>query len=62
MSARITLATAARLLQQLRRDRRSLALIVAVPPLLMWLLRYVFDGSRAFERIVRRWSGCSRCS
>lgn len=51
MSPRITLATAARLLQQLRRDRRSLALIVAVPPLLMWLLRYVFDGSRAFERI-----------
>lgn len=52
MSTRTTLATAARVLQQLRADRRTVALLLLVPTVLMVLLRYVFDGSPAlFDRI-----------
>lgn len=43
MNARITLATAARVAAQLRRDHRTLALILVVPPALLTLLRYVLD-------------------
>jgi ABC-2 type transport system permease protein len=46
------LATAARVLGQLRRDPRTLALIVVVPCLLMTILRYAFDGEpQTFQRI-----------
>jgi len=52
MSARITLATAARVLLQLRRDPRTLALVFVVPPVLIALFRYVFDGQDArFDRL-----------
>jgi ABC-2 type transport system permease protein len=52
VNGRRTLATAGRVLTQLRRDPRTVALLVAVPCLLMTLLRYVFDGSPAvFDRI-----------
>src|SRR5947199_8406040 len=52
MSATIALATAARVLPQLRHDRRTLALVLVVPPALLTLLRYVFDASPAtFARI-----------
>jgi ABC-2 type transport system permease protein len=44
--------TALRVLQQLRRDPRTVALLVIVPALLMTLLRYVFDSSRAFSQIA----------
>ena len=47
MSIRITFATAARVLMQLRSDHRTVALLLVVPSLLMVLLRYVFDGSPA---------------
>lgn len=40
-----TLATAARVLRQLRHDPRSVALILLVPCVMLFLLRYVFDGS-----------------
>jgi len=43
MSLRITLATARRVAAQLRRDHRTLALILVVPPALLTLLRYVLD-------------------
>jgi len=43
MSARVTLATAVRVATQLRRDRRTVALVFVVPPALIALLRYVFD-------------------
>jgi ABC-2 type transport system permease protein len=52
MSARITLATALRVLTQLRRDPRTIMLIVAVPILLVTLLKYVFRGSSVFDRIA----------
>ncbi|WP_306328954.1 ABC transporter permease [Streptomyces venezuelae] len=45
MSPARTLATAARVLRQLRHDPRSIALMVLVPCVMLFLLRYVFDGS-----------------
>ncbi|MFC8957934.1 ABC transporter permease [Streptomyces sp. NPDC057101] len=45
MSSARTLATAARVLRQLRHDPRSIALMLLVPCLMLFLLRYVFDGS-----------------
>ncbi|MEU8758431.1 ABC transporter permease [Streptomyces sp. NPDC048659] len=45
MSAARTLATAARVLRQLRHDPRSIALMLLVPCVMLFLLRYVFDGS-----------------
>jgi ABC-2 type transport system permease protein len=52
MSIRITLATAARVLRQIRRDHRTLALILFVPPLLLTLFKYVFYGQEeTFDRV-----------
>jgi ABC-2 type transport system permease protein len=52
MSVRITLATAGRVLRQLRRDHRTLALVIFVPALLITLFRYVFEGQEAtFDRV-----------
>ena len=52
MSLRVTSATALRVLRQLRRDPRTLALLFVVPPLLITLFRYVFDGQPAtFDRV-----------
>ncbi|MEU7389325.1 ABC transporter permease [Streptomyces tanashiensis] len=45
MNANRTLATSARVLRQLRHDPRSIALMLLVPCLMLFLLRYVFDGS-----------------
>jgi ABC-2 type transport system permease protein len=45
-----TLAVAARVLTQLRRDPRTLVLIVVVPCLLEWLLRELFRGGPVFQR------------
>ena len=53
MTLRVTGATAQRVLEQLRRDRRTLALIAVVPPVLLTLLRYILDADRpAFQRIA----------
>jgi len=50
--SRATSATALRVLQQLRRDPRTLALLLVVPPLLITLFRYVFDAQPAtFDRV-----------
>jgi ABC-2 type transport system permease protein len=52
VSPRITLATAVRVLRQLRHDRRTLALVLVVPPVLLTLFRYVFDGQEpTFDRV-----------
>ncbi|GAA2466259.1 MULTISPECIES: ABC transporter permease [Streptomyces] len=45
MNASRVLATAARVLRQLRHDPRTIALMLLVPVLMITLLRYVFDGS-----------------
>jgi ABC-2 type transport system permease protein len=52
VSAARTTATALRVLEQLRRDPRTLALLLVVPLLLLWLLELVFDQQPAtFDRI-----------
>ncbi|MFF5496475.1 ABC transporter permease [Streptomyces aquilus] len=52
LSASRTLATAARVLRQLRHDPRSIALMILVPCVMLFLLRYVFDGSpQTFDNI-----------
>lgn len=52
MSLRIAAMTVWRVLNQLRRDRRTVALLLIMPSVLMTLLRYVFDGSpMVFDRI-----------
>ncbi|MEU6440216.1 ABC transporter permease [Streptomyces sp. NPDC047046] len=52
MNAARTLATAARVLRQLRADPRTVALLLVVPCLMIFLLRYVFDASpRTFDQI-----------
>ena len=53
MTPRITLATTSRVLRQIVRDRRTLALLLVVPPLLLTLFKYVFDGQEAtFDRVA----------
>jgi ABC-2 type transport system permease protein len=52
MSARITYATALRVLSQLRRDPHTLALVLVIPATLIALLKYVFDGQpETFDRV-----------
>jgi ABC-2 type transport system permease protein len=52
MSTGATVATAARVLAQLRRDRRTLAMVFLVAPALLVLFKYIFDHQpQTFERI-----------
>ena len=52
MNPRRTLATAVRVLRQLRADPRTIALLLLVPCVLMTLLRYIYDDSPlVFDRI-----------
>ncbi|SDH79467.1 ABC-2 type transport system permease protein [Actinokineospora alba] len=52
MNATITLATARRILTQLRHDPRTIAMLLLVPTLLMTLLRFVFNDELVFSRIA----------
>lgn len=46
------LATARRVGSQLTHDPRSLALVLVLPSLLLWLFKYVFDGNpRTFSQV-----------
>ncbi len=52
MSPRITSAVAVRVLRQLRRDPRTIALLLVVPPLLLTILKYAFDSNPgSFQQI-----------
>ena len=51
MHARMTLATAKRVLQQLGHDLRTLALLFVVPCLLLGLLAWIYDGGIVFDRV-----------
>jgi ABC-2 type transport system permease protein len=52
VSARVTSATAQRVLLQIRHDPRTIALLIVVPCLLLVLMRYVFDGEpQVFQQI-----------
>ena len=53
MSVQVTFSTGGRILRQLRHDRRTIALILVVPTLLLTLLRFMFDAQPAmFDRIA----------
>jgi len=52
MSLAITFATCGRILRQLRHDRRTIALLVAVPTLLLTLLYFMYDAGPTFDRIA----------
>ena len=52
MNARVTFATAWRVLHQLRHDRRTLAMLLLVPCILISLLAWLFsDSPEVFDRI-----------
>ena len=50
MSPRITAATVARVLAQVRHDKRTIALLLVVPSVLLWLVREML-GPVAFDRL-----------
>ncbi len=52
MNARILLATAGRILRQLRHDRRTVGLLLLVPTLLLTLIYFMYDASPLFDRIA----------
>jgi len=52
MNPALIFATMRRVLLQLRHDPRTVALLVAMPSLLMVLLRYVFDSKHTFSSIA----------
>ncbi|MGB3829775.1 MAG: ABC transporter permease [Ornithinimicrobium sp.] len=52
MNPRITVAVALRVLQQLRHDHRTVALLLIVPQLLMTLLWWIYiDNEQVFDRV-----------
>ena len=52
MSGRIVVATAHRVLLQLRGDRRTIALLLVVPSLLLVLTHQMFDSRPEFDRVA----------
>jgi ABC-2 type transport system permease protein len=52
MSIRITLAVGRRVLWQIRRDPRTIALLLVVPVVLLVLLKYVFEGQPSIFRTI----------
>jgi len=55
VNVRTTAATVVRILAQLRHDPRTVVLLLAVPALLLTLLRYIFDApgaSATFDRVA----------
>jgi ABC-2 type transport system permease protein len=52
MNPAITLATARRLLTQLRHDRRTVVMLLLLPTALIALLRYVFNSEQFFDRLA----------
>ena len=52
MNPTVTFAVVHRVLRQLRRDRRTLAMLFAVPPLLLWLVDGIFTNQPGvFQRV-----------
>jgi len=50
MNVHRTLATSARVLRQLRHDPRTLVLLMGLPCLLLWLIAWMFDGTRVLDQ------------
>lgn len=51
MNPRLTLLTASRVLQQIRADHRTVALLLIVPCVLMGLLAWVFQDTPVFDQV-----------
>jgi ABC-2 type transport system permease protein len=51
MSLRLTLATAHRVLRQVRHDRRTVAMLLVVPCVLLGLGAWIFENTPVFDRI-----------
>jgi len=51
MNPTLTLATAGRVLQQVRGDHRTLGLLLVVPSALIGLLAWIYSGSNVFDAI-----------
>jgi ABC-2 type transport system permease protein len=51
MSLRLTVATAGRVLRQIRHDRRTLGLLLVVPCVLMGLLAWIYNQTPLFDRV-----------
>jgi ABC-2 type transport system permease protein len=51
MSPRLTLATAGRVLRQVRHDPRTIALLVVVPCILIGLLAWIYDNTPVFDQL-----------
>lgn len=49
MNPRLTLATAGRVLAQVRHDPRTIALLIVVPALLVGLIAWIFDDTPVFD-------------
>lgn len=52
MSPRVTRAVARRVLRQIRRDPRTIALLIVVPVVLLVLLKFVFEGEPSVFRTI----------
>lgn len=50
MSARLTLATTARVLSQLRHDHRTLAIMLVLPCVLLGLVAWMFEGTPVLDQ------------
>jgi ABC-2 type transport system permease protein len=51
MNAGLTVATSGRVLRQVRTDRRTIALIIVVPCVLLGLLAWIYNGTHVFNNI-----------
>jgi len=51
MNARLTIATARRVLMQVRADPRTVALLIVVPVVLIGLLAWIYSGTKVFDGI-----------
>ncbi|AKT52657.1 ABC transporter permease [Arsenicicoccus sp. oral taxon 190] len=51
MNPRLTLVTAHRILTQIRSDRRTIALMLVVPCVLLGLLAWLYDGTPVFDAV-----------
>jgi len=51
MNPRLTVATAGRVLAQIRNDRRTLALLLVVPCVLMGLLAWIYHNTPVFDQV-----------
>jgi ABC-2 type transport system permease protein len=52
MNARLLAVTTGRILRQLSHDRRTIAMLLGVPALLLTLLYFMFDDNMVFDRLA----------